>query len=419
MNLIIRVTILFALVSLVVFFIGGVISFRIMMREVNAEQRHFLNERLDRVVRMIERRKPEDTLRLNKLIIVPLNETRPEGKIFSDTLVMHTQLERIEPHLKLNATKTINNRSYFISLYDVVIEPDDIQEGVVESLVTMYLILLGAVIIIGFLSSYFFLKPFNGTLEVIKGFSLTNPDQKVKFPKSGVKEFRRLNLFLEEMTKKVRSDYQSLKEFSENASHELQTPIAIIQGKLEVLLDTNKLNENQINQISSAQNTLHRLKNLSTSLSILTRIENKEFDQVSPINLSREVKTLLEEFKELIDLKSIELTTDIEDNVMIDADQVLIELLLTNLINNAIRHNWENGTISVTLTKNALEVMNSGVDLEMDPAELFNRFKKSNQSSSSLGLGLAIVKKICDLYSCGLTYTQEDRQHHLRVSLCH
>ncbi len=416
MNLIIRVTLLFVAVSLVVFLIGGVISFNVMMGEVDAEQKRFLRERLNRVSLIIERRNPEDTLERNKLTIIPLETISEEKVVFSDTLVMHAQLERMETHLKLEAIKNLNGKSYRVIIYDVIVEPDDIKDGLVESLVKIYLILLGAVIVVGFIVSAYMLRPFNLTLQAIKKFSLKDEDSVISFPKTGIAEFKRLNQFLEEMTEKVKSDYQSLKEFSENASHELQTPIAIIQGKLEVLLDSNKLDEDQVNQISSAQHTLSRLKNLSTSLSILTRIENKEFDQVSSINLSSQVDKMLNEFKELIELKSISLTVEIQPHVKIDADEVLCELLLTNLLNNAVRHNWENGAIHVSLQEDMLEIRNSGPDLEIDPNELFHRFKKSNQSSNSLGLGLAIVKKICDLYSCRLEYFQSDKQHTVKVS---
>lgn len=415
MSLIFRVTLLFVFVSLVVFVIGGIISFNIMMREVNSEQQRFLLERLDRVTRMIERRQPKDTLKMNKLLIVKLAGEREDEVIFSDTLVMHSQLERIEPHLKLNAIRSVLGSSYSIIIYDVIIEPDDIKEGLVESLVTMYLILLGAVLVIGLTSSYYLLKPFNQTLSAIKKFSLADSDQDISFPDSGVREIKRLNLFLNEMTSKVRSDYQMLKEFSENASHELQTPIAIIQGKLDVLLNAEKLTEEQIGQVSSAQNTLRRLSNLSHSLSILAKIENKEFENASDLNLSDKLIELLEEFKELMQLKSIQLTTTIESEVSVVVDSVLIELLITNLINNAIRHNWENGSISIELTKNYLEVSNTGKDLSVNPNDLFTRFKKSNQSSSSLGLGLAIVKKVCDYYDYQVKYFQSEEQHRLKI----
>ncbi len=415
MNLILRATIIFAIVSLAVFLVGGVISFDIMLKEINTEQQRFLRERLDRIRMRLERRPLEDTLSFNKMLAYPLQGNYKEQIVFSDTLVMHSQLDRIEPHLKLDAIQQVGGRTYFISIYDVIVEQDDIKEGLTESLVTMYVILLGAVLIISFIASYYLLRPFNQSLSLIKQFSLTEPDQKITFPKSRVREFKRLNHFLEEMTTKVKADYQTLKEFSENASHELQTPIAIIQGKLEMLMENEQLSEEQVKHISSAQNTLKRLSNLSNSLSILTRIENKEFDQAIELDASDRLSGILQEFDELIRLKSIKLTKEVEEAVILRADEVLLDLMLTNLINNAIRHNWENGTIKVKLTNEYFEIVNSGPDLTIQPEELFMRFKKSNQSSSSLGLGLAIVKKICDFYSFSLDYMQSGEQHHLKV----
>lgn len=417
MKLIVRITILFVLVSLVVFAIGGLISFRIMMREVNIEQQRFLSERLKRVGKMIERRQPQDSLKLNKLIIVPLDEITDDMLAFSDTLVIHSQLDRIEPHLKLDAIRTIAGKSYAITIFDVIVEPDDIKEGLVESLVTMYLILFGAVVLIGWIASYYLLKPFNKTLAIIQSFSLTEPDQKSIFPKSSIQEFKRLNQFLEEMTDKVLRDYQLLKEFSENASHELQTPISIIQGKLDVVMDSDDLSEEMTKQIAAAQSMLKRLSNLSNSLSLLTKIENKEFDNRTKVDLSKKVKDSLEEFKELIELKSISISSQIESNVEVIVDSTLIDLLLTNLMNNAIRHNWENGTIHVTLSSTFLEISNSGADLVEDPSSLFERFKKSNQSTSSMGLGLAIVKKICEHYNYKISYNQQNKQHQLTVTI--
>ena len=156
MNLIIRVTILFAIVSLAVFMVGGIISYRVMMREVEYEQRRFLTERLERMERVVVENEPTDTIQWTKLVAIPLQDFREEYRVFSDTMVMHSQLNRIESHLKLDAIKNVNGRSYLISLYDVIIEPDDIQDGLRESLTTMYLLLLAATLIIGFIASYFF-----------------------------------------------------------------------------------------------------------------------------------------------------------------------------------------------------------------------------------------------------------------------
>ena len=417
MNLIVRITIVFVIVSLMVFLIGGYISYTILTEEVTLEQQRFLIERLERVERVIENQEPTDTIRWGKLIVIPLDDLREEQRRFSDTLVMHSQLDRMEPHLRLDVIKNFNDRSYEISLYDIVIEPDDIKEGVQESLTAMYLILLGAVLVIGFISSYVILRPFNGTLSLIKNFSLTEPSSSVRFPRSRIKEFDKLNGFLNDMTSKVRTDYQALKEFSENASHEMQTPIAIIQAKLEILLEGGDLNENQINQLVTAQNTLKRLSSLGSSLSLITKIENKEFSEEEEVDVHETLSRMLEEFKELFELKSLEVTTTYETkDLVIRVNKVLFELLLTNIINNAIRHNLKNGKVIVTINERELVIANSGAELEMPPNELFRRFKKSNQSSQSIGLGLAIVKEICELYDYHISYSYQNKLHTVRIN---
>ncbi|MEM7298680.1 MAG: HAMP domain-containing sensor histidine kinase, partial [Bacteroidota bacterium] len=136
----------------------------------------------------------------------------------------------------------------------------------------------------------------------------------------------------------------------------------------------------------------------------------------STVDLSETLKNMLEEFRELFELKNIHREADIQESVTLEADKVLIELLLTNLINNAIRHNWEKGKIKMTLTDSSLLISNTGPELTIDPKELFNRFKKSNQSSQSLGLGLAIVKKICDFYDYEIKYEFTDDLHTIQLA---
>jgi len=415
MNLLFRISLLFVGASFLVFLVGGVISYQVMKREVDSEQQRFLLERLDRIDNMIKKRKPRDSVKHHQLLIVPLQSKRQESISFSDTVVMHAQLNRLEPHLKLTAIKSVNNKSYYVSIYGVIVETDDIVDAVTESMIKIYLILLVVIILIGSVASYFILRPFRETLVVIKNFSIKQPKKELIFPKSNVKEFKKLNSFLEEMTEKVHRDYSILKEFSENASHELQTPIAIIQSKLEVLMDGQNLTEEQISQISQTQNAVRRLSNLSNSLGLLTKIDNQEFSNHEDINLSATIRAVMEEFIELIQLKSISLTTQIDENIHIKADRVLIELLLTNLINNAMRHNWENGDLNMKLSPGELTMENTGPQLDIDPNSLFERFKKSNQSSQSMGLGLAIVKKICDLYNYEISYLQSNERHTLRI----
>ncbi len=415
MSLVFRFTILFILVSLVVFSVGGVITYQIMKREIDLEERYFLDERLENIISYIKDTKPDSTIERYKWSIQPLSilveETEPR---YSDTTVVHSTLGRPEPHIKLEVIKNIDSTSYRISLYDLIIESDDINDVVVESLVKMFLLLLVSFSVLGFLIFYFQMRPFYRTLEVIKGFTLTGKEEH-DFGRSSIKEFRRLNLFLDDMTTKVRKDYLSLKEFSENASHELQTPIAIMLGKLDMLLEDENLTEDQMNSISSLQLTAKRLSNLSNSLSLLTKIENREFTNLQEVDIQEKLIMITGDFKELFELKGIQCSSEYGGKPMVHADSVLIEVLITNLINNAIKHNNEKKQITINLTSEALEISNTGDPLKSPPEELFRRFKKSNQSSGTMGLGLAIVKKICDRYGFTVSYRNIDQLHYLKV----
>ena len=164
--------------------------------------------------------------------------------MFSDTLVMHSTLNRIEPHLKLVVTRKIDRQFYKIILYDIIIERDDIIDGVKVSMIEIYFLLILVFLLSTIILSTWIFRPFNLTLQKIKHFSIKGNDV-LEWPKSGTTEFNQLNRFLDEMTSKIRHDYKSLKEFTENASHEMQTPLAIIKGKMELLMNNENLTEDQ------------------------------------------------------------------------------------------------------------------------------------------------------------------------------
>lgn len=414
MRLILKITIIYLVISFVVFMLGGIITFEVINREVNLEQQRFLIERLSSVSNMIERRDLDKPFKRDKISIEPLEGGAETEVIFSDTVVMHTTLQRMEPHVKLDVVKKINNKLYKISLYDLIVEEDDIAEGVQESLIKMYLLLTVVVLILSGITSLWLLKPFNKTLELIQDFSLKRKGNE-KFPRSTTTEFDKLNRFLNQMTTKMQGDYEVMKEFTENAAHEMQTPIAIANGKLEMLLNSDNITDEQSAMIASAQNSLRRLSKLNEALSLLTKIENKEFETQEETNISTALERQIFDFDELMKLKSITLKKKIAGNVKIKTDPVLCGILITNLLQNAIRHNIASGEINIILNEQSLLISNSGEPLAVKPEELFDRFKKGNQSKQSLGLGLAIVKKICVVNNFTIDYTFENNRHKIQI----
>ncbi|HZE86017.1 MAG TPA: HAMP domain-containing sensor histidine kinase, partial [Puia sp.] len=278
-------------------------------------------------------------------------------------------------------------------------------------------ILLMLLILVGISSqliSKYILAPFKRTLRVIQSFDIRQKEP-VRLPATRTSEFRELNEFLKKMAEKAQEDYQLLKEFTENASHELQTPTAIIRGKLDLLMESD-LRDDQAALIAEIQNALEKLSRIHSSLTLLTKLENYEYSSGTPICFSILTRETLASFGELIQLKALDLQTHIEENIYLQLHVSLADLLLTNLISNAIRHNIPGGSISVALTRQGLLISNPGKEPQAPAMELFERFKKGNPDSDSIGIGLAIVRQICELNNFNIIYEYASGLHMLAIS---
>jgi signal transduction histidine kinase len=415
MRLITKIVLIFLGLSLIVFVIGGIVTVQIISNEVKKEERWFLQERLSSTEKYIERRQPTKEIIRDKVMILPQKDSiEIDNIVFSDTIVHHSTLERPEQHNKLEVGKKIEGRFYKIILYDIIIEQDDIVDGIVESLVKTYILLLVVVLLGSWLLSRRLLKPFEDTLSAIKKFDIKENEPFI-LPDTATKEFMRLNAFIDQMSQKVMADYQSLKEFTENASHEIQTPISIAKGKLELLLDGN-LDVEQKKLVIEASKSLTNLSKLGNTLTLLAKIDNQEFEQKESVDVSNTLEDFIDEYEELIYLKGINLSKKIDEDIEWNIHPVLLEILITNLLNNAIKHNLiQNGFIKIYLEKNQLIIENSGKPLSHKPELFFARFKKGNQSSSSLGLGLAIIQKICKVSGLKINYINKEQLHQITI----
>jgi len=210
-----------------------------------------------------------------------------------------------------------------------------------------------------------------------------------------------------------------LKEFTENASHEIQTPLAIIKNKLEILLQSPEMTSDQMDLISSAAAATNRLSKLNEALIILSKIENRQFHEIEDISVNDIVGGILSSMDELIRIKSISIEKRFEKNLHIKMHPYLAEILIGNLVINAIKHNTSPGSISIITSYDTLEIINSGNHSSGNVEKLFQRFVKSNPKSQSLGLGLSIVKAICDTYSFIVRYNVQNGSHRIVVVFSH
>ncbi|MCC6458932.1 MAG: HAMP domain-containing histidine kinase [Saprospiraceae bacterium] len=415
MRLLTKITLLNLLLALAAFGVGGVRVYHKFRFEVQRETDFTLLETMDEVVRTIQSGVPAADLQNRLMHITPLAGPQAAKDTYTDTLAMHPVLKRPELFRRLQATRTIDGKTYRFMVMNVVIEQSDISRIIKNVLTDLFVVLGGILLVFNFLLSKWLLGPLNQTLAQIQAFNLTS-GQVPEFPRSSTTEFSQLNTFLAGMLDKIRQDYHTLKEFSENASHEIQTPLAVASGKLELLLDTPSLDDAQVQLVQDAQQALSRLSKLGEALLLLTKIENQEFAPQTPVDFSALVGTDVQIFADLAELKGLQFSSRLEPGVSLRIEPSLAHILIGNLLKNAIRHNQEEGWIRVALSADQFCVQNSGPEPAVPTEQLFERFQKSKPSGASLGLGLAIVKKICTAEGWAVSYTYEAGTHCLCVA---
>jgi signal transduction histidine kinase len=180
-------------------------------------------------------------------------------------------------------------------------------------------------------------------------------------------------------------------------------------------MQSDSLQEEQVRNIQSMHAACIRLSKLNQALILLTKIDNQQFQQKDNINPGVIIHRLLDNYEELISAKQIQITTTINETTSLQMNEVMADILFSNLITNALKHNIDRGNITIALTPQQLIISNTGTDLETNPTELFERFKKGNQGSTSLGLGLSIVQKICDQNDFQAHYSYKDSIHKISI----
>jgi len=391
MKLINRLTIWYLAITTSVLLASGCIVFYRVQAEIENEVATRLKRDIDHAAQVLDNGTDPDSIRSTQLNVTELPFDAPSIAFQTTDSMGYFSLPRRALDRKFTAAASykINGKHFYISAYNFIAEPDEILEGILASLAATLVILLVFVAIASRHMSKQILSNFNHTLKTIQRFSLKQ-NHRMVLADTNTHEFKELNQFLERMSNKALDDYRSLKEFSENASHELQTPLAIMRGKLELLLETN-IDSKQAALMEGIQNAVQKLSSINQSLILLTKLENQEYQVIQKIDFSQFVENAIASFRELIEMKSIALTTSIEPGVQINLNPILADMLFTNLISNAIRHNHVNGSINIVLSSSGLSVKNTGDQPRVPTSELFKRFKKDNQGSESTGLGLAIV----------------------------
>ena len=321
--------------------------------------------------------------------------------------------EEMEPYRVLETYFIDKNGNHHkLEIRTATVEEDDFIESLLIALVILYILIIASILIINNISLKKIWKPFYSTLNYLSDYQF-GQNKKLISNKTPITEFKLLDSEIAKMiTRNEKSVYQQ-KQFIENASHELQTPIAVALNQIDVLLESDDLTQKNYLEINQIRNTLKRMSTLNQSLLMLSKIENQQFKDKEQVVFNSVVKTMISDFNSILEFKSIELVLieNGEFKTLINKD--LAYSLLSNLIKNALKHNINNGKIIIEIDNLSLITKNtSNRKTPLNSEDIFRRFYKESEDHLSTGLGLSIVKTIIDNHSnMDISYAFEDPFH--------
>jgi signal transduction histidine kinase len=414
MKLLAKTTVYFLIVMIPLLAAGGIFLFQQFSKEIDHKTDEELIYEEIKWIQYLKTELENGTtfiLKTPDLLIYPVNEPVNQFPVISDTYGFSEDQNTKISYRELSHTVAINNIPYQITIRKSQQQKAVLVTNVIRLMLFVFAGLFIATLLFNWLISKNLWKPFKTSLEKIRRAELHKMEA-IHFDKTNTTEFNELNISLNYMTQKMYNDYLNMKEFTENAAHEMQTPLAVAQSKMELLLQDSNLTAEQVESLMQAETAIHRLSKLNQSLLLLAKIENNQYDTTETINLTNVIKKYLQLFHEVIRDKELMVETNFITDFHLQIHPLLADSLISNLIGNGVKYNFSGGKIIVTTTENKLQVTNTSHLPPINPQLLYKRFNRSKESvDASTGLGLAIVKKIADTNGLQINYHSENGRH--------
>ena len=309
-----------------------------------------------------------------------------------------------------------NDRFYQLIVSTPSIEKADLISAIWFWIMFLYGVLLLTILLINILVYRQNMKPLYKLLNWLDTYTLGKNNRPLDNP-TDVTEFRKLNEALIRSTSHNEAIYEQQKQFIGNASHEIQTPLAICQNRIEMLMDDNALSERQLEELSKVYQTLEHISKLNKSLLLISKIENGQFPESSRIQINSLVHKYLEDFKEVFDYKHIQVSIEETASCQVCMNESLASILVANLLKNAFVHNLNDGQIDILLSAHGFVISNTAEGGALDEKQIFTRFYQGKKKEQSTGLGLAIVDTICRLYNFSIHYYYQEGKHFFHFSI--
>lgn len=421
MKLIYRVALRLSIFLLPLMALWAVLFYITMVDEINDEADDTLEDYSEMIIiRMLAGRElpPLNSGSNNSYSIVPVDEfyvdTHPRINYY-DAEVYIPEKEETEPARILTTIfQDAGGNYYELKVATPTFEKEDLLRAIFSWVVILYLLLLTTTLI---LTMWVFHRSMRPLYELLQWLDRYRPGQKnSRVPNNTrIKEFSKLNTAAQEAVDRVENVVEQQKQFIGNASHELQTPLAVLGSRIEWMLDKTEPNEMQAEELLKMQRSLNHIVRLNKTLLLLTKIENGQFPESRPIALGSFIEEQAELYNEIYADRGLSCETDIQGDFTVEMNESLASTLTNNLLKNAFVHSEPGSKIAIIVRPRKLSVSNDGSQ-PLDADRIFDRFFQGEKKEGSTGLGLALVKAVCKYYHLGLEYRFDNGRHCFSVT---
>jgi Signal transduction histidine kinase len=344
-------------------------------------------------------------------VTVAYADTVPHIRYSDEMIYIDTKKETEPARILKTIFKDKDFRYYELTVLIPTIEKEDLREAILIWIIILYLMLLLVIIFIDAWILYRSFKPLHRTLAWLDNFNV-NKELEPLDNETDITEFRKLNTVVTRSAQRNIDAYNKQKMFIGHASHELQTPLAACQNRLELLMSDTDLNEKQLEEILKTKQSLSQIIKLNRTLLLLTKIENNQFPDEEIVNINRLTDKYLTDCSEIYESFGIEIERQEEGEMKVKMNETLASVLIGNLIKNAFVHNIkEGGRIEILITPTSLRICNTGATDPLDAEKVFDYFYHDSKRKDSIGLGLSLVNAIAKQYGFKISYSSEDGKH--------
>lgn len=415
-RLLVKITFVFIIFAFIAFYSSAVFLTNEADEFINANLESKFNNTEERLKHHISKGREIESLQryaeIKPLVIIPDTDYYP---VFSDTTIYDAELEIERTYKKKTAIINVNGRYYEVTIIRLIEDFMRLREDIFGSLIPAFILLAVSFVIFSYLLSGYYFRPFNKILELMRIYKVGQKSDVKKITTSTL-EFNNMQDLFHEMIYRIEGDYKRLKEYTEHMAHEIQTPLTIIRNKTENLISDPSVMDKHSETVKIIYEETNHLSKLGTTLNLLTKIENNEFNKAENVATKNVIEKHLSAVSEILSLKSLSVETELSDEHSIFIDPNLFDIIVKNLLNNAINYTPSNGNIKIQTTNNKLIFRNTGEVLPFQEMKIFERFQRNNSSRNSLGLGLALVKKICDINNLNIEYSYTEKIHSFTIA---